>query len=101
MKDSGVICIIWRKKILILYDSTQQKFNTMKSVLDMWVHPDSNIKTNSWNASYSVTPVTDFNSHKTVNHSAEFIEPNETNKQLVNNLWCDLKYGIEKTTITT
>ena len=74
--------------------------NTTKLVSDMWVHPDSNVKTDNWSAYYRVASDLKFNSHKTVNHSVEFVASDGTNTQLVNNLWCVLKW-IRKTTITT
>ena len=56
--------------------------NTIKIVLDMWVHPDSNLKTDSWSAYYRAASDLNFNSHKTVNHSVKFVAPDRTNTQL-------------------
>ena len=75
--------------------------NTIKTVLDIWVHPDSNLKTDSWSAYYRATSDLNFNSHKTVNHSVEFVAPDGTNTQLVENLCCVLNKWIRKSTITT
>ena len=61
--------------------STQQKFEYIKLVSDMWVHPYSNLKTDSWSAYYRVASDLNFNSHKTVNHFVEFIAPGGTNTQ--------------------
>ena len=70
--------------------------NTIKTVLNKWAHPDSNLKTDSWSACYRAASDLNFNSHKTVNHSVEFVAPDGTNTQLVENLRCVLKKWIRK-----
>ena len=60
--------------------------NIIKTVLDIWVHLNSNLKTDSWSAYYRATSDLNFNSHKTVNHFVEFVASDGTNTQVVENL---------------
>ena len=60
--------------------------NIIKAVLDMWINSNSNLKADSWNAYYRTASDSEFNSHKTVNHSVELVAPDGTNTQLVENL---------------
>ena len=39
----------------------------------MWVHPDSNLKTDSWSAYYMAVSKLNFNSHKRVNYSLSLL----------------------------
>ena len=67
----------------------------------MWIRSYSNLKTNGWSAYYRTASDLNFNSHKTVKHSVEFVVPDGTNTQLLENLWCVLRKYIRKITITT
>ena len=45
----------------------------------MWVHPDSNLKTDSWSAYYRAASDLNFNSRKIINHLVKFVAPDRTN----------------------